>query len=375
MKAFVTGGTGFIGRQVVHKLVQRGYSVLALVRSERGAAELQSAGAQVVWGDITDRESMREGMQGCDMVFHIAAWYKIGARRQEMAERINVTGTRNVLELAYELGIPKIMYTSTVAVYGNTRGIVADETYRMPSDKPFISNYDRTKWLAHYEVALPLIAKGAPITIVLPGAVFGPGDHSLVGDMMRAFYKGWLFLFPGPETVLSFTHLDDIAEGHILAAEKGKPGESYIITGPVLSLRQAAAMWAQVSGRPLPLGYVPARLLHPLVPLSDWLGERIAAWPQLFSSDAIRITGACYAAQSCKAQRELNWYPRSLEEGFKDTFDAIAQQAADKTQAGLLGAVPELHAVSAKKRKFTTGMIISAALGMLLFWKLARRRK
>lgn len=375
MKAFVTGGTGFIGRRVIHKLVQRGYTVSALVRSERGAAELQSAGAQVVWGDITKRESMREGMQGCAVVFHIAAWYKIGARHQEMAEQINVTGTRNVLELAYELGIPKIIYTSTVAVYGDTRGIVADENYCMDSNEAFISNYDRTKWLAHYEVALPLIAKGAPITIVLPGAVFGPGDHSLVGTMMQAFYKGWLFVFPGPETVLSFTHVDDIADGHILAAEKGKPGESYIITGPVLSLRQAVAMWAQVTGRPRPLAYAPAHLLHPLIPLSEWLGERIAAWPQLFSPDSIRITGANYAAQSCKAQRELNWYPRSLEEGFTETFTAIAQQAASKAQPGFEGMIPELHAVSAEKRKFTTGMIISAALGILLLWKLTRRRK
>ena len=375
MKAFVTGGTGFIGSRVVCKLVQRGYTVSALVRSERGAANLHAAGAQPVFGDISDRESMRAGMQGSDVVFHIAAWYKIGARHQELAERFNVGGSRNVLGLAHELGVPKIVYTSTVAVFGNTRGQVADESYRMLASEPFATEYDRTKWQAHYEVALPLIEKGAPITIVMPGAVFGPGDQSLIGKMMQAFYKGLLFVFPGPETVLSYTHVDDIAEGHILAAEKGKPGESYIITGPALSFRQIVPLWAQACGRPAPLAFFPARLLHPLAPLAQRFGEQISIWPEIFSADAIRITGATYAAQASKAQRELGWYPRSLEEGLKETFDAIAEQYQGRSLPRLQELLPRLRAIRPETRKLMASVFVGAALGLLLVWKLTRRRK
>ena len=184
MKAFITGGTGFIGRRLVERLVQRGDQVQALVRSQKGAADLQAMGAQPVYGDVTDRETMREGMKGCDVVFHLAGWYKLGGRNIGEGEAINVEGTRNTLELAYELGISKIIYTSTVAVFGDTHGSLPDESYQGP-EGPFLTEYDRTKWIAHYKVAHPLIEKGAPVIILMPGVVYGPGDPSLVGDLMR----------------------------------------------------------------------------------------------------------------------------------------------------------------------------------------------
>ena len=122
MKAFVTGGSGFIGQHVVRKLIDRGYEVNALARSEQSAAILNALGATVFAGDITDTASMRPAMKGCDLVFHMAAWYYIGAKDWMQAEAINVGGTRRVLRLAHELGIPKIVYTSTVAVFGDTQG-------------------------------------------------------------------------------------------------------------------------------------------------------------------------------------------------------------------------------------------------------------
>jgi dihydroflavonol-4-reductase len=363
MKAFVTGGTGFIGKRVIHKLIERGYRVNALVRSESSAVELEAMGVQPIWGDITDLASIRDGMLGCDIVFHLAAWYKLGARDQSPAWKINVEGTRNVLELAHELGIPRIIYTSTLAVYGDTHGVVADENYRMPSDQSFISEYDRTKWLAHYEVALPLIEKGAPITIVMPGAVFGPGDQSLVGKMMQAYYRGLLFFFPGPDTVLSFTHVDDIAEAHILAAEKGKIGESYIITGQAMQFREIVPFWAAVSGKPLPWIYIPSRLLRPLAPLAQFLSQILSTWPELLSTDAIRILGATYAAQAEKAHRELGWQPQPLEVGLQNTFDFLAQENR-----------PILY-IPPHKRRATVATIIGASLGLLLIWKITKRRQ
>ena len=249
MKAFVTGGSGFIGGHVVRKLLERGYEVTALVRSGKRAG-LQAAGARVVAGDIGEQPSMRAGMLGNDVVFHLAGWYKIGSRNPREGEIVNVEGTRNVLELAHELGIPKIIYTSTVAVFGDTHGQMRNETYRY--DGPFLTEYDRTKWLAHYEVAVPLIRAGAPIVIVMPGGVYGPGDTSVISELMERFYRHRLPLIPGPETALTYAHVEDIAEGHVLAAERGVVGESYILAGRALALGPTVNLWARILHHPRP---------------------------------------------------------------------------------------------------------------------------
>jgi dihydroflavonol-4-reductase len=322
MKAFVTGGTGFIGSRLVKKLLERDYQVNALVRSQSSATDLQAQGATPVLGDITSLESMREGMRGCDVVFHLAAWYKLGASDWRKAEAINVDGTRNVLSLAHQSGIPKIIYTSTVAVFGDTHGFLADETYVNPGDK-FLTEYDRTKWLAQYQVARPMIEKGAPIVIVMPGGVYGPGDPSLVGDIMRAFYKGLLFVFPGPELTLTYAHVGDIAEGHILAAEKGKPGESYLLAGQVMSLGEIVKIWAEVSGKRRPLFHIPGRFLKPLAPVVGAISSLVPL-PPMISRDALAIQGATYIARSDKARAELGWEARPLEEGMRETFAWIA---------------------------------------------------
>jgi len=361
MKAFITGGTGFIGSHLIRKLLDQGYEVRALVRSQAAAAILEAIGVQPVWGDISSREAMLPGMQGCDVVFHLAGWYQVGAQDQSLAWQVNVDGTRTVLNLAFELGIPRIIYTSTVAVFGDTRGRSVDESYRMP-DRNFITEYDRTKWAAHYQVALPLIEQGAPIIILQPGIVYGPGDHSLVGQLMQAFYRGWLVFFPGPETLLSFAHVEDIAEGHILAAEKGQPGESYIITGPSLSLGSMARMWAKVSGKPAPLAYVPARWIKPLLPLAEFM-NRYLPMPEILSPDGVRIMGVSYSARAYKAWTHLGWETRPLETGMKETFDWIAQEVQSKRK-------PE----TIRKRRVAT-LALGAGVGLLLVWLFSRLRR
>lgn len=358
MKVFITGGTGFIGQRVIEKLVGRGHQVAALTRSQAGAAKLEALGAVPAWGDITERESLRAGMAGCEAVFHLAAWYKLGSRDWEQAERLNVGGTRNVLGLAHELGIPKIIYTSTVAVYGDTHGQLVDENYQMP-DQPFLTEYDRTKWAAHYEVALPLIQKGAPIVILLPGAVYGPGDVSLVGQLMRSFYRGWMAFFPGPETLLTYAHVEDIAEGHLLALEKGQVGECYNLTGPVLYSSEAARIWAAASGRRPPLAYIPARFVHKLEGLARFLGQ-ILPMPEIASADAIRVLGSSYIARADKAAAQLGWQARPAEIGFRQTLEWIA---ADERQ----------HPCGPGPRIMIAGALLS--LAVLLVWKANQRQK
>ena len=168
-------------------------------------------------------------MTGVDGIFHIAGWYKIGVKDKSEGEKINVQGTRHVLELMKELGIPKGVYTSTLAVFSDTGGRLVDETYRY--NGPHLSEYDRTKWVAHYKVADPMIEAGLPLVIVQPGLIYGPGDTSSVRTTLIQYLQRKLPMIP-EKTAFCWAHVDDIARGHILAMDLGQPGESYIIAGP-----------------------------------------------------------------------------------------------------------------------------------------------
>jgi nucleoside-diphosphate-sugar epimerase len=200
------------------------------------------------------------------------------------------------------------------------------------------------------------------VIIVQPGAVYGPGDQSLLGDMMRSFYTGQLPfpLLPGPEATLTFAHVDDIAEGHILAAEKGKPGESYIITGPAVSMGEMVKIWSRVTGKPEPVLQIPARFVKPFAPVMDGI-SRIIPIPELFSRDSLAILDATYTARPDKARQELGWSPRPVEEGMRQTFEWIAQ-AQDAAAAE-----------KSTNRWIAAGFAATAAFGMLLLWLVSRR--
>jgi nucleoside-diphosphate-sugar epimerase len=355
MKAFVTGGSGFIGQHIIRKLVDRGYTVYALARSKGSANIVEALGATVVPGDITDVESMREDMAGSDVVFHIAAWYKIGAKDWSEAEVINVSGTRKVLRLAHQLGVPKIIYTSTVAVFGDTKGQLVDESFYQGG--PFLSEYDRTKWLAHYKVALPLIEKGAPITIVMPGGVYGPGDSSSIAELMRLFYRG-IPAVPGPSTTVTYAHVEDIAEGHILAAERGQIGESYILAGPAIPLGEMFDFWAYLLGRRAPMVRLPAEGLRPFAPLMNIIGN-ILPLPSNFSGESIALLGATYMARSDKARRELGWETRPLQTGMLETLQWIAETEAERPPS---------------QEKQVALLALGLSLGLALVWLIGRRQ-
>lgn len=358
MKAFVTGGTGFIGRHLVAKLVARGYEVVALARSDAGALLLANMGAQVVRGDILDTASMRAGMQGSDVVFHLAAWYKLGGSDWMDAEAINVGGTRKVLRLAVELGVPKIVYTSTVAVFGDTHGQLVDEGYRQ--NGPFLTEYDRTKWLAHYKVALPLLEKGAPIVIVMPGGVYGPGDTSFIAQTMRLFYVG-LPAVTGADTTVTYAHVVDVAEGHILAAEKGFVGESYILAGPAVPLGEMVDFWGYLLEKRPPLLRVSGAMVRPFAPLAGRV-QSMLGLPAVFSREATVSLGATYMARSDKARAQLGWTTRPLQTGMLETFAWIAETEAGRGKT----------AVSREKKAAVVGLAIAT---VLLGWWLSSQRK
>jgi dihydroflavonol-4-reductase len=357
MKTFVTGGTGFIGNQVVRRLLERGHDVTCLVRSPAKAAGLSDMGAAVVQGDITDRESMREGMTGADVVFHIAAWYEVGLppSDEERMEQINVGGTENVLGLAVELGIPRIVYTSTVGVLGDTYGRVVDETYKRGS--AFDSAYDRSKYQAH-QMAERYIAQGAPIIVVMPASVYGPGDHSVIAEFLRLQLRGLLPAIFGADTGFTFVHVEDVAEGHVLAAEKGEIGQAYVLAGDVMTAGDALQLTARLAGIAAPLVQLDSRWVAPLVPLAEWV-ERFVALPLLFSSETLRSTGRTWWVTSAKAERGLGYTHRSVEEGMAETVLWEAERL--RAKPGLM----QMRIV----------LVLAAVGGLLSLGLLLRRRE
>ena len=316
-KYFVTGATGFIGGELVKQLIGRGHKVVALVRTPGRSAMLKALGVEMHAGDITDRETLRAPMTGVDGVFHVAAWYKVGVT-EPLADQINVDGTRNVLQTMRELGIPRGVYTSTLAVFSDTKGQVPDETYRY--EGPHLSEYDRTKWIAHYRVALPKMEDGLPLSIVMPGMVYGPGDTSGMRTALVDLLRGRLPMTPA-RTAFCWAHVEDTARGHILAMEKGRPGETYIIAGPRHTFEEAFARAAALAKVRTPILHPGPHAMRAMAVLMKG-AERFVNLPPAFTPEALRVlAGTTYFGSSDKAARELGFTARPLDEGLAQTLE------------------------------------------------------
>lgn len=324
MRAFVTGGTGFIGGYVARKLRDRGDDVVALVRTPEKAGELKALGCELVAGDLSSREELQESMAGCDAVFHIAAVYKVGIPTRECDDMrdANIGGTERTLDAAVGAGVKKIVYVSTVGYFGNTRGRVVDETYVREDDGNYLSCYDETKLKAH-AVAKDRIAKGAPIVIAQPGGVYGPGDQSEIGNFVRNMSTGKLRFKSFPDVGFNMGYVDDIAEGIILAHDKGQIGESYVFGGEISTLGELVDKVAELSGRkPIKLT-MPAWAVKASIPMAPLVTKMMGLPPNL--RELIKTSdGVTYWATDAKARRELGYSPRNLEEGLREMLAAEA---------------------------------------------------
>jgi len=300
----VTGATGFIGGRVTRQLVEAGHEVVAIARNPENARGLASIGVDVRRGDITSKDSLREPMAGADGVFHIAGWYKIGSKDPAEGERINVVGTRNVLTTMKELGIPKGVYTSTLAVFSDTHGKVVDETYQ--HEGPWLTEYDRTKAVAQHAIAEPMMSSGLPLVIVQPGVNYGAGDTSEIRPTFVRYLGGKLRALP-KRTAYCWAHVDDTASAHLLAMEKGRPGETYIVAGPPHTLIEAFAIAERITGIPAPRFHASPGLLRAIAAVSR--SERLRD-----------VAGVTYLGSNAKARRELGFDPRPLEVGLRETL-------------------------------------------------------
>jgi len=290
---------------------------VALVRAPFSATAHREVGIEVVEGDLSDSEAIRSGVAGCDAAFHVAAMYKLGipeSQRPAMFEA-NVNGTERVLDAAIEAGVARIVYVSTINVFGNTKGKVVDETYRRRPEDGFLSAYDETKFLAH-QAALDRMAKGAPILIAQPGGVYGPGDTSEIANFIDQVRTGRLKFLTFPEAGFNFLHVNDAADGLLLIHDKGRIGQTYVLGGEITTMGEAIRKVAEFSGRKPPRFTIPASLVKMSVPLAPVVTRMMRLPPHL--RELIRSAdGATYWATDEKAGRELGYAPRDLDTGMR----------------------------------------------------------
>jgi nucleoside-diphosphate-sugar epimerase len=306
----------------VRKLREHGDDVVALVRTPEKAGALEELGCELVAGSLADVGAIREGMAGCDAVIHGAAIYEVGIPESEHRAmyEANVVGTETVLRAALEAKVPKVVYISTVAAFGNTKGEVVDEGYEHPGTS-YTSYYEQTKVEAHRLARRMVAEDGLPAVLVQPGGVYGPNDHSALGRQMNQFLAGRLPLLPFPETGFNMVHVDDVAEGVRLALGKGRAGEAYVLGGQITTMREMMDTLARVSDRKPPKRTMPTGVLKAMAPLGPVVGKVMGQGPNLreLISTADNVT---FWAKHDKAMADLGYSPRGLEQGLRDTLEA-----------------------------------------------------
>jgi nucleoside-diphosphate-sugar epimerase len=322
VKVFVTGGTGFIGGEVVRQLRARGDEVRCLVRTPEKATKLSEVGCELFSGDLGDAGALAKGMQSCDALVHAAAMYEIGipAKQHPAMYEANVRGSERVLRAALDAKVGKVVYVSTVGIFGNTHGKVVDESYEHPG-KEFTSYYEETKLEGHRIAKRMMVEDGLPGVIVQPGGVYGPGDTSQIADLLEEFFAGRLFMLPFPDLGICLSHVEDIAAGILLALDKGTSGETYVISGPATTMREAVETMASLSGRKAPKRALPTPVMKALTPVGPLVGKLVGQPPnlrELISS----ADGVTFWASHEKASRELGYSPRGLKAGMRQTLEA-----------------------------------------------------
>ncbi|MBD3881621.1 NAD-dependent epimerase/dehydratase family protein [Phormidium tenue FACHB-886] len=316
MKAFVTGASGFTGSHLVRALEQRGDRVVALVRKTSDLSRLQDSRAELVYGDLGDRATLEAAMQGVDVVFHVAAYVELGVVDAAKMEQINVEGTRTVLEAAKAAGIFKLVYCSTIGVYGDTQGQVIDESFQR-TQAGFSSAYDRTKYLAQ-QLVDQAAAEGLHTVSLMPSGIFGADDPHF-GPVMDTFLKGKLKVWAGGDRITGIVHVDDLVAAMLLAAEKAPAGSHYIISAGEMSTREMFDFLSQQTGMAAP-NEVPEPIVRFVGNVLDPLG-RLLSWQPPVSRERVHyIYDRCVRIKADKARQELGWEPRSVEQTLQDAL-------------------------------------------------------
>ncbi len=318
MQVFVTGGTGFVGANLVRLLLQKGYSVKALVRNGSNLDSLQGLEIEIVKGDLNDPD-LAQQMAGCQYLFHVAALYSLWQADAEALYHHNVLGTRNVLLSARIAGIERTVYTSSVAAIGaGSHGQVVDESYQSPVEK-LVGHYKKSKFLAEQE-AMQAAATGQDIVVVNPSTPIGPLDikPTPTGDMVLRFLRRGMPTYL--ETGMNFIDVRDVVAGHLLALLKGKSGDRYILGHQNWTMKQLLDLLSQITGLS-----APQRAIAPWIPLTvAWVDEKVLAplgKPPSVPLDGVRMAKQYMYYDASKAVRELGLPQSSLSLALQDAVD------------------------------------------------------
>jgi dihydroflavonol-4-reductase len=306
MLAFVTGATGFVGSHVARALAEQGADLRLLLRSRSDPKNIEDLNADRVVGDLCDPASLEKAMAGCDVVFHVAADYRLWVRDPERMYRANVEGTRAILKAALQNGVRRVVYTSSVATMGfSSNGHVADENSPVSLEN-MIGPYKRSKFLAE-EVAIEAGHSGMDVVVVNPSTPVGERDikPTPTGRIILDFLKK---KFPAyVDTGLNLVDVTECAHGHVAALEKGRSGERYILGGENLTLKQILDELAAITGLPSPKVRVPYVVALATGVVDEILTGRILKREPRATIDAVRMGRKKMFVSSNKAVRELGW--------------------------------------------------------------------
>ncbi|SFB53984.1 hopanoid-associated sugar epimerase [Azotobacter beijerinckii] len=323
MKALVTGATGFVGSAVVRRLLRDGHHVRVLVRATSDRRNLQGLDVQVVEGDLTQAASLQHACDDCDALFHVAADYRLWAPQPAQLYQANVEGTRAMLEAAKRAGVPRIVYTSSVATLGiPVDGCPGDENTPVALID-MIGHYKRSKFLAE-SLVREFAAEGLPVVIVNPSTPIGPRDikPTPTGRIVRDAIAGRLPAYV--DTGLNVVHVDDVAEGHWLAFQHGVVGERYILGGHNLSLRELLVEIADIAGRAPPRWRLPHAAVMPVAYLAEgW--ARLTGVQPIATVEEVRMSKKRMFFSSAKAERELGYAPGPVRLALEDAVTWFRQ--------------------------------------------------
>ena len=307
MTSFVTGGSGFVGGAVIRALLERGESVRALARSPAAATTITDLGASAVRGDLADRAAIGRAMHGCDVVFHVAGVNRMCPRDPAELYAANVDGAATTVHAAADAGVARVVLTSSSATIGEPAGVVGRED--TPHRGTFLSHYERSKFLGERAARAAAEDRGVDLVVVNPSSVQGPGRTAgSARILLHAVNARTTALF---DTSFSIVDADDCAEGHLLAASDGVPGERYLLSAATLTMRSAIALLRVATGRPRRVVWIPRAAVRAAVPLARLArtGEDAPVCPAMLRT---LLHGHRY--DGSRATRELGLRYRSIEE-------------------------------------------------------------
>lgn len=317
MKAFVTGGTGFVGANLIRLLLQQGYQVRALVRNNSSLVNLKSLDLEIVTGDLNSSQ-LTQQMTGCQVLFHVAAQYSLWQRDRELLYRSNVLGTRNILACARSAGIERTVYTSSVAAIGVKQYAIADETYQSPVEQ-LIGNYKKSKYYAEQE-AVKAVQQGQDIVIVNPSTPIGAFDSkpTPTGEIMVRFLQHQMPFYV--DTGLNLIDVKDVAWGHLLALEKGKTGDRYILGHQNLTFKQLLGKLETITGISAPKYTIPYWIPYSVAWFEENVLAKLGKQPTV-AMDGVRMSQQKMFYDASKAVNQLGLPQSNIDQALKDAID------------------------------------------------------